>query len=1101
MRSDFNMIKQLDNQNNLLGDDLKETIEPNSKLKIAASYFSIYAYEALKKELEKIDSLEFIFTSPTFIPEDELESQFKKELREFFIPKLGRERTLYGSDFELTLRNQLTQKAIAKECADWIRKKVTFKSNRSNNSIQPFIYNRTSDESYIYTPVKGFSAADLGYQASDDISFPMRMKGAPLTEQFLIKFNQLWNDDDALESVTDIVCKYMESVYEENSPERIYFIILYNIFGQFLEEMSSDTMPNDKTGYQETLVWQKLFNYQRDAAIGIINKLESFNGCILADSVGLGKTFTALAVVKYYELRNRSVLVLCPKRLANNWLTYNKNLKTNIFHEDRFRYDVLAHTDLDRTTGEAFGMPINQINWGNYDLVVIDESHNFRNNEAVKDRETRYQKLMRKVIQEGVETKVLMLSATPVNNHFTDLRNQLALAYEGKSSNLSKKLNLGRNIETIFKQAQTAFNRWSELPAQERTTENILNLLDFDFFELLDSVTIARSRRHIQNFYDTSEIGPFPERNKPLSFRAPLTNREDKLEYNEIFETLQRLELSVYRPLKYIFPSRLGYYESLYDTEAKGGDVKFRHADREKSLVGLMTINLLKRLESSVEAFRLTLKNLAANYNQTLEKIDNYRNGTQVDVNSLINDMDVIDENEDYIPGPDSEIGGKIRLNLADMDIDTWEKELRSDLEEINILLNFMHDVTPEEDAKLQHLIAHIEDKINHPINKGNHKVLIFSAFADTTHYLYQNVAAYFHNKYGLHSAEITGGSNKPQSTLQGERARYDMQEILTLFSPISKSKADILPDETTEIDILIATDCISEGQNLQDCDYLINYDIHWNPVRIIQRFGRIDRIGSPNKVIQLVNYWPDISLDEYINLKERVESRMTIANMSATGDDNLLTAEENDIEYRKEQLKRLQEEVIELEDVNTGVSITDLGLNEFRMDLLNFREKYGDPKNIPNGLHTVIPADKRHNIEPGIFFALKNINESVNIDRKNRLHPFYLIYIANNGEILLDQFKVKEILDLIRTSCKGRSAPIEAVYKLFNEMTKDGREMRYCSDLLDQSIKSMVRINEEKDIDSLFSGGETTALLSNFKGLDDFELLAFIVVSDEEGV
>ncbi|HEC18215.1 MAG TPA: ATP-dependent helicase, partial [Gammaproteobacteria bacterium] len=905
-------MKIIDNINSLLGDDLRSVLGSRSKLKIAASCFSIYAYEALKKELGKIDSLDFIFTTPTFVPEGATD-KFRKERREFFIPKSQRERSLYGSEFEIQLRNKLTQRAIARECAAWIRKKANFRSNKTKAPMQQFVCVENGSEHIAYMPVNGFTAVDLGFQKGDAISnIVNRFDGATHTNTYLELFEQIWTDPEKLEDVTEAICQHIESVYKENSPERIYFLILYNLFSEFLEEIDEDVLPNDRTGYLDSVVWNKLFNFQRDAATGIINKLETFNGCILADSVGLGKTFTALAVIKYYELRNRAVLVLCPKKLADNWQTYRSNYKTNILASDRLNYDLLFHTDLSRDRGESMGMDLTKINWGNYDLVVIDESHNFRNNDVYKDKETRYQKLMNQVIREGVKTKVLMLSATPVNNRFTDLRNQLALAYEGESEALNKKLKTTTSIEEIFRKAQTAFNMWSKLPSEERTASVILKMLDFDFFELLDSVTIARSRKHIEAFYDTSEIGEFPERLKPLSFHCPLTTREDVMSLNEIVAQLSLLKLAVYAPLSYILPSRVAKYEALYDTEVGGGRGRLKQVDRERSLQALMTTNLLKRLESSVEAFRLTLSSLKESLTQTLNSIADFdRSGGKINISDFTANTSEFDPDDEDLSGLDDfTVGKKLQISLADMDVKSWQHDLRGDLELIDALLASMNMIRPEDDAKLQHLKAHIREKIAKPINRDNRKVLIFTAFADTANYLYNNISSELQSSNGLNTARVTG-SDAPKTTL---KKSYDFQSILTLFSPRAKEKHLIMPNDDSEIDILIGTDCISEGQNLQDCDYLINYDIHWNPVRIIQRFGRIDRIGSPNEQIQLVNYWPDISLDEYINLKERVENRMMIADVTATGDDNVLTAKSSEIAYRKDQLKRLQEEVIELE-------------------------------------------------------------------------------------------------------------------------------------------------------------------------------------------
>lgn len=1099
-------MELIDNINTLLGENLKGTLKPGSKLKIAASCFSIYAYVALKKELESIDSLEFIFTSPTFVP-NEVSDKIKKEQREFYIPKAERERSLTGSEFEIQLKNQLTQKAIARECADWIRRKATFRSNRAQAPMQPFIGTQAEAGDAVFMPVQGFTAVDLGYQKGDALSNIVSRFDEPAhTGMFLNLFEQVWSDQEKLEDVTDRLCDHIASVYQENAPERIYFLMLYNIFREFLEEVNEDVLPNDRTGYQDSLIWQKLFNFQRDAATGLINKLETYSGCILADSVGLGKTFTALAVIKYYELRNKSVLVLCPKKLSDNWRNYNQNLKTNIFAKDRFSYDVLCHTDLSRTRGESLGMPLDRVNWGNYDLVVIDESHNFRNNDAFKDKETRYQRLMNQVIRQGVKTKVLMLSATPVNNRFSDLKNQLALAYEGDSDNLNNKLRTEKDIDGIFRRAQSAFNTWSNLPPEKRTAATILNTLDFDFFELLDSVTIARSRRHIETFYNTAEIGSFPERRKPLSFHCPLTPRDDVIGFNEIFNQLSLLKLAVYAPVSYILPSRVKKYEELYDTEVEGGKGKLKQADREKSLQALMTTNLLKRLESSVESFRLTLKNLQNTHQSALDKIATFKRTGQAndfaDITAAFEDSDFDDDENLPLPG-DTTIGKKIQISLEDMDIPSWEQDLQGDLIYIDELLLEMAKVTPADDAKLQHLKTQITSKLSSPINPGNRKVLIFTAFADTANYLYDNLAEYLLHTHKVHSGKVTG-SDAPKSTLGSmpeSRQSYDFQGLLTLFSPRSKDKALIYPDEPREIDILIGTDCISEGQNLQDCDYLINYDIHWNPVRIIQRFGRVDRIGSQNASIQLVNYWPDISLDEYINLKERVENRMMIADVTATGDDNVLNAQANDVAYRKEQLRRLQDEVIEMEDIKRGVSITDLGLNDFRMDLLNYIKTH-ELGHLPNGMHVVVPARPEVGLLPGVIFTLRNrgldgMARGVNLDRQNRLYPYYLVYIGSDGLIITDHTEPKRLLDLARSACKGHTWPIRDAYELFNQATKDGREMEAYSLLLDQAVSSMINVKKENDIDSLFTGGQTTALVDTISGLDDFELIAFIVVQD----
>jgi superfamily II DNA or RNA helicase len=1069
-------------------------VRPGAKVRIAASSFSIFAFEALKQELESVEDLQFIFTTPTFVAQ-EATDRVAKAPREFHIPQAEGERGFYGSEFEIRLKNKLTQRAIARECAEWIRRKAQFRSNRSGAPMQQFACVEVAESSAVYMPLHGFTAVDLGYQQGNAVSnFVNKMDEPVATRTFLALFDQIWQDTEKLTDITDLIRNHIASVYKENSPQRIYFLMLFSIFSEFLQDINEDVLPNERTGYQESAIWQKLYSFQRDAATGIINKLETYNGCILADSVGLGKTFTALAVIKYYELRNRTVLVLCPKKLADNWTTYKGNLKNNPLVKDRFSYDVLCHTDLLRDRGESLGMRLSQVNWSNYDLVVIDESHNFRNDDAFKDRETRYQRLMNRIVRQGVRTKVLMLSATPVNNRFNDLKNQLALAYEGEPENLKSKLSTERNIDLIFRRAQTAFNVWSKLPAEQRTPSAILSSLDFDFFELLDAVTIARSRRHITTFYDTKEIGEFPTRRKPLSFHWQLTSRTDVMGFNQIFLELAALKLGVYMPVSYILPSRVSEYEEIYDTEVSGGGGKLRQRDRELSLRSLMTVNLLKRLESSVAAFRLTLDKLQRLHLSTLARIENFRRtgqGGSFSDPSLAFDDAEPDEDVDFLDpedGPEAQTPGKIVIELADMDLPSWERDLKADLDRIEGLLEEMEKVSPTDDAKLQHLKEHILAKIEAPINPGNRKVLLFTAFADTADYLYQHLAPVLQQRHSLHTARVVG-SDRPKSTL-GRR-----MDLLTLFSPMSKEKALLLPDEQSEIDLLIATDCISEGQNLQDCDYLINYDIHWNPVRIIQRFGRIDRIGSKNASIQLVNYWPDISLDEYIRLKERVESRMVIADVSATGDDNPLDGRSNDLAYRKEQLRRLQEEVIELEDLKTGVSITDLGLNDFRMDLVNYVKEQGDLSRYPTGMHAVLPADPGLGLVPGVIFALRNRNGSVNIQQLNRLHPYYLVYVDMDGQTVVPYTEVKRLLDLIRSAAKPCTEPILSVYQAFNERTQDGREMGTYSNLLTAAIRSIVDTGEEKELDGLFSGQKSSIAIGPAAGIDDFELIAFLVV------
>ena len=1078
----------INNSTNTLKDDLTVEIKRGSKLSIAAACFSIYAFQELKTELLSIDELRFIFTSPTFITE-----KIKKEKREFYIPRLNRERSLYGTEFEVKLRNELTQKAIAKECAEWIKKKVKFKSNVSDKSIQGHLV----VDDVGYTPINGFTTVELGCDKGDIITTTI-VKDNSLAKVLLRDFDELWNDSKMLQEVTDEVIESITAAYNENSPDFIYFVTLYNIFNEFLEDVSEDVLPNEATGFKESKIWGMLYNFQKDAALAIINKLEKYNGCILADSVGLGKTFTALAVIKYYENRNKTVLVLCPKKLANNWNTYKDNYINNPIASDRLRYDVLYHTDLNRTSGRSNGLDLDRLNWGSYDLVVIDESHNFRNggkiveNPDENDKENRYVKLLKKVIRAGVKTKVLMLSATPVNNRFNDLKNQLALAYEGHTDYVDEKLNTTHSLDEIFRNAQRAFNMWSDFELKDRTTERLLKMLDFDFFEVLDSVTIARSRKHIQKYYDTSDIGTFPKRRTPISLSPKLTDLRTAINYNEIFEQLMLLTLPIYTPTHFIQESKKEKYAEMYGDNKV--NVGFTQANREQGIRRLTAINLMKRMESSVYSFKLTLTRIKDLIESTINTIENYNKSVSQELEltdiTNIEEFDDDDRNNDEL----FSFGKKMRINLADMDYISWKASLERDKEVLDLLTIMIEDITPEHDSKLQELYHVIDEKISHPINDGNKKIIIFTAFSDTAYYLYDNICDYVKQKYGLNTALVTGSvEGRTNAPLKNK----GLNSVLTCFSPISKGRDLFENLPKVDIDLLIATDCISEGQNLQDCDYLINYDIHWNPVRIIQRFGRIDRIGSKNKEIQLVNFWPDVSLDDYINLKAKVETRMKIVNMTATGDDNILSEEEKtDLEYRKTQLMRLKNEVVDMEDMTTGISIVDLGLNEFRMDLLEYIKTHPDIDNSPFGLHAVVSANE--NAQPGVIYVLKNRSDSVNIDSRNRLHPFYMVYIGDDGNVICDHLSPKQMLDIMRHICKGRTEPIPEAYRPFNKETRDGRNMKKYSELLGDAISSIIEVKEESDIDS-FLGGEQVSFLSNeIKGLDDFELICFLVIRSE---
>ena len=1085
--------KVLDNRKYKVVDELKAELRKGSKLSVISAYFTIYAYAELKKELSKIDNMRFIFTEPTFVHKDQ------ELIREYYIER-NPEKKISGNEFEIKLRNEMKQAAIAKECAEWLEKKAEIKSLRQANPAQPrLVYIENPEDNVSINGTVDFTSDGLGITPSNRLDSNVCLYGKDYTIGFLQAFNELWEDDNAVQDVKDKVLEQMRILYKENTPEFIYFVTLYNIFYDYLDELTEDNIVKSRTGFKETQIWNKLYKFQKDAVMGAIDKIEKYNGCIIADSVGLGKTFTALAVIKYYELRNDRVLVLVPKKLRENWTIYTLNDKRNIFSADRFNYDVLNHTDLSRTSGYSGEINLATLNWSNYDLVVIDESHNFRNNPPVKGRITRYQRFMNDIIKAGVKTKVLMLSATPVNNRMNDIKNQIAFITEGRDDAFK---NVGLDsIEFILRKAQTVFNRWSELPDSERTTETFVNMMDVDYFKLLDTVTIARSRKHIEKYYNLDEIGKFPTRLPPEN-RYPIIDAMGEFPpIEEINRLIKKLTLCVYSPLSYVLPEKRAAYEEKYDMVVGSNNSVFRQTDREQSLVGLMRVGILKRLESSINSFALTVENILYKIEKAIEAVEKMQ--FDYDAELDINDIDIDDPEFDSLM-----FGNNVKVLLQDIDLIKWKQDLLLDKDKLETILLEAMNVTPDRDAKLLELKALIENKIQNPINPENRKVIVFTAFADTARYLYENLADHFAKK-GIYSAIVTGSgdnhSNLPiPKGLKKSIKMSDINTVLTLFSPISKECSKVYPEVNEYIDILIATDCISEGQNLQDCDYLINYDIHWNPVRIIQRFGRIDRIGSQNQSIKLVNFWATKDLDEYINLQQRVRGRMVLLDVSATGEENIIETDSNkemkDLEYRKKQLQRLQNEVVDLEDISGGISITDLTFNDFKIELMEYmKTKRKTLDEAPSGMYAIAKIDEsvKDIIKPGVIFTLRQVRGKEQSKEQNPLFPYYMAYITDDGEVQLSFLHAKKILDYYKKLCSGKNEVLKELVEEFNKDTNDGRRMGHYSDLLEASIENILGKKQDIGVASLFSKGGTAMPKSIFDGVEDFELITFLVIKD----
>ena len=1077
--------KTIDNVSCRLGDDIASHLVAEASVYVASTGFSLSAFEHLADELERVKAVRFVFTAPAFLPQTAVKEHIRKERREFFIPGVG-EASLLGTEYEIRLRNRLMQKAVAKRCGEWIRKgNVKFASVAEFGQLQDMFIVETEAGSVVYLPFSGFTADTLGYERGQYSSAISTRMGGAYAAPFRTRFGEVWAGG-GLRDVTEQLAEHISNVYRDNEPELVYFLVLKHLFEEAVRDFDADSMPNAAVGYEDTLVWKKLFDFQHDAAIAIINKLEKYSGCILADSVGLGKTFTALAVIRYYELRNKNVLVLCPKELEANWNVYNKPMyRNNPFASEKLRYDVLCHTDIQRERGQSNGMDLAKVNWGGYDLVVIDESHNFRNDKSdYLDRETRYQTLMRKVMREGVKTKVLMLSATPVNNRFNDLRNQLRLAYGGGSDEMNSVLGSGkRTVEAIFRDAERAFEAWADNDAGPRTAEALFKVLPSDFLELLDAVTIARSRKHIERFYDTSAVGKFPAHLPAQSEQCPISTDPNAVKIKELNDTLIARSFCVYTPTMYILPSRKKHYDDLTATHTRRGGT-IHQEGREYTLKNLMVINVLKRLESSVFSFRKTLTGILAKNEELLRALEG---GGRIDIGGGA-DVEGLDEDDEI----SSLSVGAHSIDVKDLDVESYKRDLKADIEAFRDILAKIEPIDAAHDAKLKRLKEIIVGKAAAPFNDGNKKLLIFSAFADTAGYLYRELAPVLKAELGLECGIVTG-KDTPKATVKLDAP--DFQEVLSRFSPVSKECPEYAASGKS-LDVLFGTDCLSEGQNLQDCDCVVNYDIHWNPVRIIQRFGRVDRIGTKNASVKLVNFWPDIDLNEYIDLTDRVKNRMQAVNIAGTGHDNPL-AEGDDVGFRDEPLGRMKNgEIVDMESLKTGVSITDLGLNEYALALKKYMEDHPGLSNVPPGINAVIEAKPDEGLVPGVVFFLRNRDEKLR-NEANYFHPFYAVYLAADGTVVKDSTQGKQVIELLRKGCEGKSEPIAALCKAFNKETRDGFKMDAYSAMLSKAIDAISEQKTEGDVESLFNSTETTALQGDCSHIDAFELVAFFVVKE----
>ena len=1096
-----------------VGDFIKDKIKPDSELSFVSAYFTIYAYAALKDKLDEIKHLRFLFGEPSFIQSLDPEKTEKKAFR--------------IENDALALVNKLEQRKVALDCTEWLKSKAEIRSIIKPGFLHGKMYhinNSGVQEAIIGS--SNFTARGLGLSSAvNNIELNLEVKDDRDRNDLKHWFDEVWNDDTLVEDVKQEVLNYLEQLYQNHSPEFIYFKTLYHVFQEYLSDAEQGGLLNEKTGFFESEIWNALYEFQKDGVKGAINKILTHNGCIIADSVGLGKTFEALAVIKYFELLNGRVLVLCPKKLRDNWTVFREFDERNPLQQDRFSYTVLSHTDLSRDSGKSGDVDLSTHSWGNYDLVVIDESHNFRNNASGKKdqegnhRPSRYEKLMEDIIKSGVKTRVLLLSATPVNTNLKDLRNQIYLITENNDQAFLENLNIS-SISQTMKTAQADFTKWADPKKNsDRKVGQLLDALDSGFFTLLDEITIARSRRHVENYYDINLIGKFPERLKPISLAPDIDTKKYFPSYDQINTDISKFKLSVYNPSDYVKEEYLSQYPEI----ARDVSVLKDQRSREHYLIGMMRVNFLKRLESSIESFEITMERTIDKIDKLIHRISHFDPG-KIDPDFYDSEIGNLEDEEIDDLMEQMTVGKKLVFQLRHLDLERWQKDLQEDKNQLVKLHEAAAAVTRERDAKLRELKRLIKAKLESPINSENKKVLVFTAFSDTADYLYKSLEGWTRNELGLHIALVTGSSeNKSSFKPRGFKGQTDFNAILTNFSPLSKNrdKMQSMPQEE-EIDILIASDCISEGQNLQDCDYLINYDIHWNPVRIIQRFGRIDRLGSRNNKIQLVNFWPTQDLNKYINLKDRVEARMALVDLTATGEDDLLNKDQikdllkDDLTYREKQLLRLKNEVLDLEEMDENISLSEFTLDDFRIELLNYLKANRDKlENSPNGIYSLVPslssladADKfsssmLESAKPGVIFCLRHIMEIKKDGKRaiNPLNPYYLLYVKDDGNIKFSFVQAKQILTVYQALCQGKTQPLQQLCDSFDAETENGADMSAWSELLDKAVTSIAETFKKRASTGLQSRRDFTLPDKKAQAsvTSDFELVTWLIIKDKD--
>ena len=1040
------------------GSFLSKNIRPDAELSFVSAYFTIYAYEKLKTELDGIKHLRFLFGEPSFLSNINPGLENK---RDFVIEE---------DSLQIPVDSQLTQSSVARQCAEWIKDKVDVRSIQKPNFLHGKMYHIRQGDQKAMVGSSNFTVRGLGLGSTPNLELNMVITDSRDVQDLKDWFDELWERESIVKDVKADVLKYLEKLYDDNNPEFIYYKTLYHIFKQQIEDTNRRDIEQEKIGFAQSEIWNTLLDFQKDGVRAAISKIEKHGGCIIADSVGLGKTYEALAVIRYYELKNYRVLVLCPKKLSANWCVHvaSQNSTLNTFKHDRFQYTVLHHTDVGRVKGTSGTVnDLSNFNWGAYDLVVIDESHNFRNKPRMtKGADGTYSanrnlKLLDDIIKAGANTKVLLLSATPVNTVLGDLSSQLGLIAKGDKTGFKESIDIN-DFSAVLAAAQNIFAGWAGAHGETRNVSVLLERLDGAFFKLLDELTIARSRKHIIRYYDPIKIGIFPKRLNPEAIYPIIDIKGELDSFDKINTLISNYKLSLYKPSSFTFAGS----QTQKDIDDSNTVANFQQSKREEMLVAMMRVLFFKRLESSVHSFAKSLRRTATKMEDLLAKIDQFERrqdtAEAVRLDQLLYEQDEEDGLDEELAEwkEASEVGKALKFRLADLDLPAWKKAVKDDLKTISALVGKAEAVGPDRDGKLADLKKLIIQKVNNPMNEGNKKVLIFTAYSDTAQYLYDNIAPWSRDTLGLGAALVTGSEARIW-TKRNEKSEFG--EVLTSFSPKSKERGKQNIKRMVDVDILIGTDCISEGQNLQDADYVVNYDIHWNPVRLIQRFGRVDRLKSENAQIQMVNFWPTKDLDAYINLKDRVEARMALVDLTATGEDNMLATDKleeligQDMKFRDKQLKRMQKENIDMEEMTETVSFSDFNLENFRADLFEYiKGNLKELRDAPEGLYAVVPAPNGPNqhlikenklpfdarLKPGTIFCLRQKGDAEVSDKINPLQPYYMLYITEDHEVVLGFQRVKSILDIMQNLCVGQSNSFIELCAQFDTETNHGKDM-----------------------------------------------------------